>query len=69
MALYNSIILKENKNICNKLVYYNFFGKNHFVCQYQRLLGSNLLYLATRALVKKLCIFNPQKVTIPKEES
>lgn len=53
MAIYNSIICDNLKYVNGKRLTYSLFGKKRFVYSYEKVLGSNKLYLMIRFLLNK----------------
>lgn len=68
MAAYESKILERCKNIDSTLVKYDFIGRHYLLINYQKVLGSNLLYLIHNGIMRKLCALFFKETPIPEEE-
>lgn len=68
MAAYESKILERCKNIDSTLVKYDFGGRHYFLITYQKILGSNLLYLIHNGIMRKFCALFFKETQIPEKE-
>lgn len=68
MAAYESKILKRCKNIDGSPVNYQFKNRHYFLLGYQKLLGSNLLYLIYDGIMRKLNALFFKETPIPEKE-
>lgn len=64
MAIYDSIIKDYLRNIDSRLLKYKIFGKNRIVYAYNKLFGSNYIYLLVRLIIN-----NIQRKKIPATEA
>lgn len=69
MALYDSMILERCGNIDNTPVNYNILGKRYFVYSYQKILGSNFLYMLAQSVARRFSSLFSKDMTIPDEEA
>lgn len=70
MALFQSKILGECKNIDNHVITHKFFKKSLTVYAHEKLLGSNWVYMGIRCLINRLCELFPSSFKfIPQKEA
>lgn len=68
MAVNQSKILEQCNRIDNTPVYFNILGKRYYVLKYQKLLGSNFLYMTFEGIIRRLCSKFCKKQEIPMTE-
>lgn len=68
MAGYESKILEKCKNIDGSPIKYHFKKRHYFLLGYQKLLGSNLLYLIYDGIMRKLNALFFKETPIPEKE-
>lgn len=64
MGIYNSIIQDKLKHIDGRILKYRILGKDRLVKAYEKIFGSNRIYLAVRYILNSLCDMN-----VPSQEN